>query len=281
MRFSVARTGIGPRIVVDEGDGIVRATTWRSLGEALGSGLLAGRADRVPLDDDADPDVALSAGFRGKVLCVGHNYRPHILEMGHGLPTHPNVFSKFPEALIGPADDIVLSDESSSWDWEAELALVIGVPARDVSEADARRHIAGYTVANDITARDWQHRGSQWLLGKSFEATTPVGPWIVSADEIDPDDGLVLTCTVDGEVKQHASTSDLLFKPAFLVSYLSRVLTLQPGDIVLTGTPGGVGAAREPRESLSPGQVVVTRIEGIGRLSNTCVAQPQSSSARK
>ncbi|QSR28797.1 2-hydroxyhepta-2,4-diene-1,7-dioate isomerase [Nocardioides aromaticivorans] len=273
MRYTVARTNGGPRVVIDRGSGHAVITTWTSLRDAFLGGLLDG-ADGVGAVevDVAELDLAPAAGVVGKVLCVGHNYTQHILEMGHGLPDHPNVFSKYPEALVGPFDDIALSEESQAWDWEGELALVIGKAARNVTEAEAPSHIAGYTVANDISARDWQRRSTQWLLGKTFAATTPLGPWFVSSDEVDPDAGLALTCSVDGDVKQASTTSDLLFKPAFLVSYLSRVLTLEPGDVVLTGTPAGVGAAREPAEFLRPGQEVVTEIEGVGRLSNKCVA---------
>jgi len=274
MRYSVARTNDGPRVVVDRGGDTALVTDWTTFAEALTAGLPADPAtvSGGKVVESAELDLSPAAGITGKVICVGHNYRQHILEMGHGLPSHPNVFSKFPEALIGPNDDIVLSGQSDAWDWEAELALVIGGTARNVLESDAHRYISGYTVANDISARDWQRRSTQWLLGKTFEATTPVGPWVVSADEVDPNGGLTLTCKVDGEVKQSSSTSDLLFKPSFLVSYLSRVLTLRPGDVILTGTPSGVGAAREPAEFLRPGQVVVTEIEGVGLMSNKCVA---------
>jgi acylpyruvate hydrolase len=208
-----------------------------------------------------------------KVLCVGHNYKRHILEMGHELPSHPNVFSKFPEAIIGPYDDIVLDAQALDWDWEAELALVVGKPARCVPPEQAGEYIAGYTIANDVSARDWQRRSSQWLLGKTFERTTPVGPWLVTPDELDdPSAGLAITCSVDGAQKQNTTTADLLFDAAFLVSYLSSVVTLRPGDLVLTGTPGGVGAARQPAERLHPGQKVVTEIAGLGRLENLCIA---------
>lgn len=274
MRISKARTADGLRVVVDRGEGEAILTGLSDLGSALSSGALDDPATLragTPVDA-ATLDLAPAVATAGKVICVGHNFRQHILEMGHGLPDHPNVFSKFPEALVGAHDPIELDPASQMWDWEAELTVVIGKSARRVSEADALDHVAGYTIANDISARDWQRRATQWLLGKTFESTTPVGPWIVTPDEVDPRDGLALSCSVDGVEKQRSTTTDLLFGPAFLVSYLSQVLTLKPGDLVLTGTPAGVGAARQPAEFLEPGQTVVTEIDGLGRLVNACVA---------
>ena len=272
MRLGKMATSEGPRVVAER-EGAAFLTPYTSFGSALVAGVLEGAVTpsaevRVPSDAEllpfADPCC--------KVICVGHNYREHILEMGHALPEYPNVFSKFPEALVGPRDVVVLSAESDAWDWEAELALMIGRRARRVSQDDADGYIAGYTVANDVSARDWQRRGTQWLLGKTFESTSPIGPWLVAAEKVDPREGLTVTCSVDGVEKQHASTSDLVFPPDLLVSYLSHVLTLNPGDVVLTGTPGGVGAARQPTERLVPGNVIRTAISGLGELSNVCVA---------
>jgi acylpyruvate hydrolase len=273
MRLAVARTPEGTRVVLDSGQG-ARFLQFSDVGAALSAGVLdePDRFEGDPVVNVEQLDLGPVATSTGKVICVGHNFRQHILEMGHGLPEYPNVFAKFAEALIGPGDPIALDPEAEQWDWEAELALVIARPARRVGSDQAHEFIAGYTVANDISARDWQRRASQWLLGKTFENTTPIGPWLVTADEVDPADGLTVTCHVDGVEKQSSSTSDLLFGPAFLVSYLSRVLTLQPGDVILTGTPAGVGAARDPVERLRPGQTVTTEIAGLGRLTNVCVA---------
>ncbi|GAA1706703.1 fumarylacetoacetate hydrolase family protein [Kribbella yunnanensis] len=272
MNLAVVRTDTGPRVVVRRrGDEVVQ-TAYRSLRAALEANLQHSHALRegAPVDP-ATLEFAPVADRDAKVFCIGHNYRAHIREMGHDLPTHPNVFSKFGSALVGATDAIELDRAAAQWDWEAELAVVIGGRTRRVTPQAARAQIAGYTVANDISARDWQRRSSQWLLGKTFEKTTPVGPWLVTPDEVDPEDGLDVRCLVDGVEKQAASTADLLFRPAFLVSYLSQVLTLEPGDVVLTGTPGGVGAARTPAERLTPGQTVRTEIDGLGCLVNTCI----------
>jgi acylpyruvate hydrolase len=274
MRVGTARTPAGDRVVVSDGV-TARLLQLTDVRQALQDGALAGgyRQDGEPVDlDDVDLGPAVSGG---KVVCVGHNFRSHILELGHGLPEHPNVFSKFPEALVGPYDDILLDAASDAWDWEAELAVVIGSSVRRADRESATRAIAGYTVANDVSARDWQRRQSQWLLGKTFESTTPLGPWIVTADEIDPTAGLQISCSVDGVTKQQSTTADLLFDAPTLVAYVSQVVTLHPGDVVLTGTPGGVGTARTPQERLLPGQVVVTSIEGIGECRNRCVASGQ------
>ncbi|MER7685757.1 fumarylacetoacetate hydrolase family protein [Streptomyces sp. NPDC097610] len=206
-----------------------------------------------------------------KVVCVGLNYRNHILEMGRQLPSHPTLFSKYARALIGAHDDVILPVSSTQMDWEAELAIVIGAKVRHVVPEVARTAIAGYTVLNDVTARDWQYRTTQWDQGKTFEATTPIGPWLVTAD--DPavaGRGLSLTCEVDGDTVQKADTADLVFDPATLVAYLSEITTLVPGDVIATGTPGGVGHARKPARYLQDGSVLVTRIEGIGECRNTC-----------
>ena len=207
----------------------------------------------------------------GKVLCVGLNYRTHILEMGRDLPEHPTLFAKFAEALVGAADDIALAPESDAVDWEAELAVVIGRPVRRADEAQAAGAIAGFTVLNDVTMRDWQFRTKEWLQGKTFEATTPIGPALVTPDELPGGvrPSLAISAAVNGETVQEADTGDLVFDPVALVRYASTILTLRPGDVIATGTPGGVGHARKPPRYLVEGDVLVTEIEGIGRLRNT------------
>ncbi|WP_028927273.1 fumarylacetoacetate hydrolase family protein [Pseudonocardia acaciae] len=206
----------------------------------------------------------------GKILCVGLNYRTHILEMGRELPEHPTLFAKFAEALVGPDDPITLDPASRAVDWEAELAVVVGAPVRRASGPEAEAAIAGFAVLNDVTMRDWQYRSPQWLQGKTFEASTPFGPVLVTPDELPGGTrpSLELSAAVDGEVVQSANTADLVFDPVALVGYLSRILTLRPGDVIATGTPGGVGHARSPRRYLTEGATLVTEIEHIGRLRN-------------
>jgi acylpyruvate hydrolase len=219
----------------------------------------------------ADAELAPVTPRPGKILCVGLNYRNHILEMGRELPQYPTLFAKYPEALVGPRDAFELPAESEAMDWEAELALVIGRKVRRASEQEAADAIAGFTVLNDVTARDWQYRSAQWLQGKTFERTTPIGPELVTPDELPGGvrPVLDLACEVDGETVQKASTGDLVFDPVALVQYASTVLTLNPGDVIATGTPGGVGHARKPPRYLRPGSVLVTEISGLGRLENT------------
>ena len=209
-----------------------------------------------------------------KIICVGMNYQSHIDETRRDRPTHPSYFAKFARALIGPYDPITLPAVSKKVDWEAELGVLIGSPARHVAEADAERHIAGMTVVNDVSVRDWQRRTSQFLAGKTFEGSTPVGPALVTLDEV-PDGGkdLAVTCEIDGQLMQSGRTSELLFGVAELIADLTTILTLDPGDLIVTGTPAGVGAVRKPPVFLQPGQVVRTAIEGVGELVNTCVAE--------
>lgn len=204
-----------------------------------------------------------------KIVCVGLNYRDHILERGHDIPAHPTLFAKYRQALVGAGDEIVLPAVSTQVDWEAELAVIVGARARHVTGEQAEAAIAGYAVLNDVTARDYQARTAQWLQGKTFESTTPVGPHLVTRDE-SPGPSREITCEVDGEVVQRSDTAELVFDPVTLVSYISSIITLEPGDIIATGTPGGVGAARTPPRYLAEGQLVVTRIAGVGELRNRC-----------
>src|SRR5260370_34390677 len=184
--------------------------------------------------------------------------------MGHDPPDVPTLFAKYAGALIGPRDPIVLPLVSDLVDWEAELAFVIGTPVRHADARAARAAIAGYTICNDVSMRDWQRRTAQWLQGKTFESSTPVGPVLVTPDEVDDARDLRLRCEVDGELRQDARTSDLVFDPVEIVRYVSTILTLVPGDLISTGTPGGVGAGMDPPRFLRPGQVVRTCIERIG-----------------
>jgi acylpyruvate hydrolase len=221
----------------------------------------------------ADASFAPLVPHPEKIICVGLNYRAHILEMSRELPEYPTLFAKFASSLIGAYDDLVLPSVSSAVDWEVELGVVIGRRTRRATPAQAREAIAGFTVINDVSMRDWQGRTTQFLQGKTFDASTPVGPVLVTGDEIGDAADLEVRCEVDGTVMQRGRTSDLLFGAAAVVSYISQFATLVPGDLISTGTPDGVGAGRRPPVFLAPGQVLTTVVEGIGSCVNHCVSE--------
>ncbi|GAA3583311.1 fumarylacetoacetate hydrolase family protein [Klugiella xanthotipulae] len=230
----------------------------------------AGRTEPLP-----HPEFATVVPSPGKIFCCGLNYSEHIRETGRAIPEYPTLFAKFADTLCGPEADILLTGDSTRVDWEAELAVVIGATIYRGDEAEASRAIAGYTVANDVSMRDWQHRTLQWLQGKAFDASTPLGPVLVTADAVDPAAGLDITCQVNGVTVQHGNTATLVFSAAALVSYISQFSTLRPGDVVLTGTPGGVGMAMQPPQFLTEGDVLTTTIEGIGTMTNRIrIAEP-------
>ncbi|KEF40207.1 2-keto-4-pentenoate hydratase/2-oxohepta-3-ene-1,7-dioic acid hydratase [Schinkia azotoformans MEV2011] len=204
----------------------------------------------------------------GKMICVGHNYREHILEMGRQIPEFPVVFAKFSNTVIGPEDDIPFFPISEQLDYEAEFAFVIGKRARNVSQEEALDYVAGYTIVNDVTYRDIQRRTIQWLQGKSVDGTAPMGPWLVTTDELTNPSGLEVVLTVNGEERQHTNTANLVFSVQYLVEFLSNLMTLEPGDVILTGTPGGVGVAMDPPSFLKDGDVVSISIDGVGVLEN-------------
>ncbi|XP_017323060.1 fumarylacetoacetate hydrolase domain-containing protein 2 isoform X2 [Ictalurus punctatus] len=208
----------------------------------------------------------------GKVVCVGMNYRDHCLEQNAPIPTEPIIFSKFPSSIAGPYDDIHLPNESQEVDWEVELAFVIGKKGKHVKEEDALGHVAGFTVANDVSARDWQMRnGKQWLLGKTFDTFCPLGPALVTTEALKDVHNLGIRCLVNGDVVQDSNTSQLIFKTEKVVAWVSQFVTLYPGDVFLTGTPPGVGVFRKPPIFLKTGDVVECQIEGIGSIRNTVV----------
>ncbi|QGN57398.1 fumarylacetoacetate hydrolase family protein [Nostocoides sp. HKS02] len=245
---------------------------WRALPAPDLSTLLTRDAWR---DLAADPGAELSGATPvnplprpGKVICAGLNYAEHITEMGRDLPSHPTLFAKFADTLTGP-HDAIHAPAAVELDWEAELAVVVGTELRGATEDDARRSIAGYTIANDISVRDWQRRTLQWLQGKAWDATTPIGPVVVTPDELDPEAGVEVTCEVNGATVQRGNTRTLVFGAATLLAYISQFTTLRAGDLVLTGTPGGVGMGMEPPRFLADGDVVRTAIAGIGALENT------------
>ena len=203
-----------------------------------------------------------------KVLCIGLNYNDHVAETGRALPTHPDIFAKYSSSLIGPSDDILCSKITSNLDFEGEMAIVIGRSCRNVSEEDALDYVAGVTVLNDITARDLQYRGTQWLPGKAVDASTPVGPAIVTLDEVGDVQALDIRTLVNGQEVQHSNTRYMIFPVRKLIAYISYFLELSPGDIITTGTPQGIGAKRQPPLWLKPGDVVEVALEGVGSLRN-------------
>lgn len=209
----------------------------------------------------------------GKIICVGKNYADHAKEFDAVIPTSPVLFSKAVTALNGPFDAVPISSGATSTDYEVELAVVIGTAARGVSEAHARHHIAGVTVLNDITDRHAQKEGQQWFRGKSFDGFCPIGPWLVTTETFDVGAATPLVSALNGQVMQQGNTRDMIFGVAQLISFISRDITLEPGDIIATGTPSGVGFARTPPVLMKNGDVIECAIEGIGTLCNRIVAE--------
>ena len=256
---------------VRRGDGTTAAVRtegrWQALPATDLSAWYAAGAPLEPGEALGDVSFALPLPAPGKVICCGLNYADHIRETGRELPAYPTLFSKYADSLVGPTDDVVLPS-GLQVDWEAELAVVVATTMRGADRDTALAGIAGYTVANDVSVRDWQRRTTEWFQGKAWDASTPVGPVLVTPDEIDPIAGLVVTCRVNGEEMQCGDTAELVFDAADLLAYVSTFTVLRPGDLVLTGTPGGVGVARDPQRFLADGDVVETEIAGIGTLLN-------------
>ena len=210
----------------------------------------------------------------GKVLAIGLNYKDHIAESGLPTPEHQLWFGKQPTSINGPYDPIDIPVEgATSVDYEAELVAVIGRPGRHIDRSDAAAHVFGYCCGNDVSVREWQRHTPQWMLGKSFDTHAPIGPWIVTSDEIGDPHRLDISCSVNGDVRQKSNTRHLLFDVFDQVSHLSKVMTLESGDVIFTGTSGGVGAARKPPEFLKPGDRVRVEIEGIGAIEGEMVAE--------
>lgn len=219
-------------------------------------------------------DVRLGAcvGGVGKFICIGLNYSDHAAESGMAVPPEPVIFAKFTSAICGPNDPILIPRGSVKTDWEVELAFVIGKRAKHVSEADALSHVAGYCLANDVSERAWQtERSGQWSKGKGSDNFGPLGPWLVTPDEIADPQNLPMWLEVNGERMQQGSTTSMVYGVAYLVSYLSQFFTLHPGDVISTGTPPGVGMGRKPPRYLKAGDVVTLGIDGLGTQRQLCV----------
>lgn len=219
----------------------------------------------------AERDLAPVIPYPRKIICVGVNYADHIKEMGRETPRVPTLFIKFADALTGPFDDVLVPDYArNALDWEGELAVIIGRRARRVAAADASDYIAGYAVMNDYTMRDYQYQTLQWHQGKSLEGSAGFGPWMTTADDFDFGDNR-LTTHLNDELMQDARIDDLVFQPATLIEHISHIYPLDPGDVIVTGTPGGVGHARDPKRYIGDGDVVTIAIDGLGRIANTTV----------
>lgn len=273
MRLATVRTAHGTRAAVQ------RDRAWvlledSSLSSFFGDANWRSRAEEALSDNGreitrlGETELHTPLPNAAKIVCCGLNYRDHIVETGREVPEYPTLFAKYADTQIGPNDQIEVGNDSTQVDWEAELAVIVGSSIRRATRAQAEAAILGYTVANDVSYRDWQARTLQWFQGKAWAETTPLGPVVVTADEIDPVAGLEITSEIDGVVMQRSSTRELVFDAADLVAYVSQFTPLAPGDIVLTGTPGGVGLGMRPQRWLQHGEVLRTSIEGIGELRN-------------
>ena len=264
------RTRIG-QVVGDQ----IQASAWSdSMQHLIRRGITPSRtADRYPLDQ-----ARLEAPvYPSKIIAIGRNYAEHAAETGNAVPKAPLIFAKFPSSIIGPGETIRWRESiTTQVDWEGELAVVIGQRARDVTEEDAYHYVFGYTIANDISARDLQLRtDTQWTRGKSLDTFCPLGPWIVTRDEIGDPHNLHIRTMVNGEIMQDGHTGSMMFKIPMLIAYCSRMFTLEPGDLILTGTPPGVGEGHKPPVYLKNGDVVSISIDGVGELSNPCAVVPE------
>ena len=274
MRFaSVLHSGVARAVAID-GDRAIPLDGIAELGRDTPTSRLRDAprdtAAAIPLDEVRLRPVVPNPG---KVVCVGLNYHAHIEETQRDVPEYPVLFTKWATTLTGPYDPIPLPPESKAVDYEGELAVVIGERARRISRERALAAVAGFTVANDTTMRDYQYKTHQWLQGKAWDASTPLGPELVTPDEVGDASALRMRTTVNGETVQDASTDLLIFDIPTLISAVSEFATLEPGDVILTGTPAGVGFRREPQLLLGDGDVVAVEIGGVGRIENRMVKE--------
>jgi 2-keto-4-pentenoate hydratase/2-oxohepta-3-ene-1,7-dioic acid hydratase in catechol pathway len=287
MRLATIQTWAGPRAAVQDGDYFVdvHATdphvppSVRQILEG-GSELLQAAA-HVARNPHAIKVEAAKAHFHApihdprKIICIGLNYKDHAAESGAPIPKEPILFSKYQTALIGHGEPIILPPVSQEVDYEAELVVVVGKRGKNIAAAQAMEYVAGYTIGHDVSARDWQLKkdGKQWMVGKTFDTFAPLGPEIVTSDEVGDPHALGIRLRLNGAVMQNSSTSQMIFSAGELVSYLSAVFTLEPGDLIYTGTPPGVGMARKPPVFLKGGDVVEVEIDKLGVLRNPVVQE--------
>lgn len=260
-----ARYGVieGDQIVVAPADG--PADLKAALAANGVAQVVSGATERVALSDVSLLPVLPNPG---KILCVGHNYEDHRKETGRAKVDHPSIFTRWADTLVAASQPIVRPRESTDLDYEGELAIVIGKGGRRISKETALDHVAGYAIANDASVRDWQWHTHQFTPGKNFPNTCALGPWLMTADELGPLDEHRITTTVNGQVVQDAGFDQMIFSVADIIAYCSGFTTLSPGDVILTGTPGGVGAKRTPPLWLKPGDVVEVSVTGLGVLTN-------------
>jgi len=282
MRFATIRTSQGLRLHVRGASGYVDLATASGDGSLVSlEGLIAGGADALAVAATAaegsgvefsGKDFAPSTPNPPRILCLGVNYADHAIEGGREVPTWPESFVRGTGSVIGAYDDLVKPALSERLDYEAELAVIMGKGGRYIAAADAMDAIFGYSVMNDGSAREWQRAATQWTPGKNFEGTMPIGPEVVTTDEVDVTN-LAISSTLNGQVMQSASTADMIVSVVRAVEYFSSFTTLRPGDVIATGTPGGVGFARTPPVWLLPGDTIEVTVEGIGTISNRVVAE--------
>jgi acylpyruvate hydrolase len=264
-----AKTGESVRVVFDEAladlDAQIAAGTLAEAGAKAAAGEAIDETELTFLPPVTRPF---------KIVCLGLNYRDHAEESGLGIPEFPVLFGRFPSSLIGHGAPIILPKVSEQLDWEAELVVVLAKGGKNIAKADALAHVAGYSVFNDASIRDYQMKTPQWTAGKNFDDTGAFGPWLVTPDELPAGAaGLKIECRVDGKVMQSSNTANLIFDVATTIELLSTFMTLEPGDVLVMGTPGGVGLARKPPVFMTAGQTCEVEIEGVGLLVNPIVAE--------
>jgi acylpyruvate hydrolase len=256
-----------------DGDRLIPLAGLTEIGPDTPADLLAA-AQRLPEDAVSIAAVNLRpvSPAACKIICIGLNYKAHIEETQRELPTYPVMFPKYASNLIGPTDDILLPPEATQADYEGELAVIIGRPGRRISEEQALDHVLGYAVCNDVTMRDYQYKTHQWMQGKAWDNSTPIGPYIITPGEVDLASAGIRT-TLNGEVVQDSDLSYLIFSIPELIATVSEFTTLQPGDIILTGTPSGIGHRRDPQLFLKDGDTVTVEIDGVGSITNKVSAE--------
>jgi 2-keto-4-pentenoate hydratase/2-oxohepta-3-ene-1,7-dioic acid hydratase in catechol pathway len=233
---------------------------------------IAAKASGAAVLAESSVAVGPAVPTPGKIICIGLNYRKHAIETGAAIPEVPVIFSKFNNTICAPGDDVPLPSVAREYDWEVELGFVMGKRAHNVSKADALDYVFGYVAVDDLSVRDLQTRTSQWLLGKTLDNFLPNGPYLVTSDEVPDPQVLPLKCWVNGNLVQNSNTNDMIFTIAEIIEYITRYFPLEPGDMIITGTPEGVAMGRPDKPWLKPGDVVTVEIEGVGRLTNKMVS---------